>query len=113
LDKHSASYDKQTGLFDRHLFGDSRAWACAQATWNTLEVAVGTGLNLPFCPGQARLTGIDFSPAMLAIARERAGKLGLRVELTGAGPATSARPSPGPLDAKCSPGPHSPGRAAP
>ena len=40
-DKHSVSYDKKMGLFDRHLFGDSRAWVCAQATGDTLEVAVG------------------------------------------------------------------------
>jgi ubiquinone/menaquinone biosynthesis C-methylase UbiE len=80
-DKHSASYDKQMGFFDRHLFGDSRAWVCAQATGDTLEVAVGTGLNLPFYPEQVRLTGIDFSPAMLAIARERATGLGRPADL--------------------------------
>jgi len=45
-DKHSASYDKQMGFFDRVLFGDSRAWVCSQATGDTLEVAIGTGLNL-------------------------------------------------------------------
>jgi ubiquinone/menaquinone biosynthesis C-methylase UbiE len=80
-DKHSASYDKQMGFYDRHLFGDSRAWVCAQASGDTLEVAVGTGLNLPFYPEQVRLTGIDFSPAMLAIARERADGLGRPVDL--------------------------------
>jgi hypothetical protein len=34
-------------VFDRALFGDSRAWVCSQATGDTLEVAIGTGLNLP------------------------------------------------------------------
>jgi ubiquinone/menaquinone biosynthesis C-methylase UbiE len=80
-DKHAASYDKQMGFFDRHLFGDSRAWVCGQATGDTLEVGIGTGLNLPFYPGQVRLTGIDFSPAMLAAARQRAGQTGRPVEL--------------------------------
>jgi len=80
-DKHSASYDKQMRFFDRHLFANSRAWVCAQATGHTLEVAVGTGLNLPFYPAGVQLTGIDFSPAMLGIARRRAGQLGRAVEL--------------------------------
>ena len=46
-EKQSASYDQRMRFFDRVLAGDSRAWVCAQATEQTLEVAVGTGLNLP------------------------------------------------------------------
>ena len=80
-DKHSASYDKQIGFFDRHLFRDSRAWVCAQAGGRTLEVAIGTGLNLPLYPAGITLTGIDFSPAMLDIARRRAGELGAAADL--------------------------------
>ena len=80
-DKHSASYDRQMGFFDRHLFRDSRAWVCAQASGRTLEVAIGTGLNLPLYPAGITLTGIDFSPAMLDIARRRAGELGTPADL--------------------------------
>ena len=80
-DRHSASYDKQMGFFDRHLFGGSRAWVCSQATGDTLEVGIGTGLNLPFYGQQARLTGIDFSPDMLALARQRAARLGREADL--------------------------------
>jgi ubiquinone/menaquinone biosynthesis C-methylase UbiE len=80
-DKHSASYDKEMRFFDRVLFGDSRAWVCSQATGDTLEVAVGTGLNLPLYPAGIRLTGIDLSPAMLAIAKQRAHELGQGVDL--------------------------------
>lgn len=36
-----------------------------------LEVGVGTGLSLPFYRRDARVTGIDVSPDMLAKARER------------------------------------------
>jgi ubiquinone/menaquinone biosynthesis C-methylase UbiE len=75
-DKHSGSYDKQMGFFDRHLFGDSRTWACGQATGNVLEVAVGTGLNLEAYPDDINLTGIDWSDAMLDIARDRSSQLG-------------------------------------
>ena len=81
-DKAPASYDKQMGTFDRVLAGDSRAWVCAQATGRTLEVAVGTGLNLPFYPAETELTGIDLSPGMLAVARRRAGQLGRAVDLS-------------------------------
>ena len=80
-DKHSKSYDKQMGFFDRHLFGDSRSWICSRATGDTLEVGIGTGLNLPFYGEQVSLTGIDFSAAMLAIARQRAAHLGRQAEL--------------------------------
>ncbi len=80
-DKHSASYDKQMRFFDRVLFGDSRAWVCSQAAGDTLEVGIGTGLNLPLYPAAATLTGIDISPAMLKIAAERARQLGREADL--------------------------------
>jgi ubiquinone/menaquinone biosynthesis C-methylase UbiE len=46
-----------------------------------LEVAIGTGRNLPFYPRGLQLTAIDFSPAMLDIARDRAAALGIDVAL--------------------------------
>ena len=80
-DKHAPRYDRQMQFFDRRLFGDTRAWVCSQATGDTLEVAVGTGLNLDFYPEGVRLTGVDFSPAMLERARDRARQLGRDVDL--------------------------------
>ena len=74
-DKHSASYDRQMRFFDRILFGDSRAWVCSQAAGDTLEVGIGTALNLPLYPPGTRLTGVDISPAMLKIAENRARQL--------------------------------------
>jgi ubiquinone/menaquinone biosynthesis C-methylase UbiE len=70
-DRKSGSYDKEMAYWDRRLFGDSREWACGQATGEVLEVAVGTGLNLPRYPEDVTLTGIDWSERMLALARER------------------------------------------
>lgn len=46
-----------------------------------LEVAVGTGANLPFYSPEAQVTGLDLSPAMLAHARAKARRLGRQVEL--------------------------------
>jgi ubiquinone/menaquinone biosynthesis C-methylase UbiE len=79
--KHAGSYDREMGFFDRHLFGDTRDWVCSQASGEVLEVAVGTGLNLPHYPRQVRLTGVEWSPAMLDIARRRADELGRQVDL--------------------------------
>ena len=78
--KTSASYDKQMRCYDR-LLADSRPWVCVQATGDTLEVAVGTGLNLPLYPAELELTGVDLSPAMLGIAQTRARQLGRVVDL--------------------------------
>jgi len=80
-DKHAASYDQQMGFLDRHVFGDARDWACAQASGDVLEVAIGTGLNLPHYPESIRLTGLEWSPTMLDIARRRAQELGREVDL--------------------------------
>jgi ubiquinone/menaquinone biosynthesis C-methylase UbiE len=80
-DKQAGRYDRAMNFWDRHLFGDSRPWACGRAAGEVLEVAVGTGRNLPFYPDGTRLTGVDWSPAMLAIARERAAALGRDADL--------------------------------
>jgi ubiquinone/menaquinone biosynthesis C-methylase UbiE len=80
-DKKSRSYDREMRFMERMLFGDSRGWACSQAAGEVLEVAVGTGLNLGAYPQDVRLTGIDLSEPMLAIAATRAAELGRDVEL--------------------------------
>lgn len=81
-DKHAAGYDKQMGWAEKHLLGpDHRTWACSRARGEVLEVAIGTGLNLPLYRPEVTLTGIDLSPAMLELARNRAVTLGIRVNL--------------------------------
>jgi ubiquinone/menaquinone biosynthesis C-methylase UbiE len=80
-DKQALKYDKQVAFFERRLLGDGRHWVCSRATGDVLEVAIGTGRNLPFYPEGIRLTGTDFSPAMLELARRQADQLGRRVDL--------------------------------
>lgn len=80
--KDAPRFDKQMGFFERRVFGlEHRSWACARATGETLEVAIGTGLNLPHYPVDVSLTGLDLSPEMLELARVRAAELGRSVEL--------------------------------
>lgn len=81
-DKQAGRYDRQIGWWERHLFGeDNRAWAAGHARGDVLEVAIGTGLNLPLYGPDLKVTGLDLSPAMLDVARDRAAELGSDVEL--------------------------------
>ena len=80
-ERYAPRYDRDTGFYDLLLLGDTRSWACSQASGQVLEVAIGTGRNLPFYKRGIQLTGIDFSPAMLDIARGRAAGLGIDVTL--------------------------------
>jgi ubiquinone/menaquinone biosynthesis C-methylase UbiE len=80
-DKEAPRYDRQMGFFDRILFAGGREWACSQVKGEVLELAVGTGRNLPYYADDARLTGVELSPRMLEIARGHAEELGRDVDL--------------------------------
>jgi ubiquinone/menaquinone biosynthesis C-methylase UbiE len=80
-DRYASRYDRDMGFFERVQFGGGREWVCGQAAGEVLEVAVGTGRNLAYYPSDVRLTGIDFSPAMLELARRRAIELGREATL--------------------------------
>ncbi len=80
-DKTAPGYDKQIAFFEKTWFSGGREWLTSRARGQVLEVAVGTGLNLPCYPADATITGIELSPAMLAIARQRATSLGLDADL--------------------------------
>lgn len=80
-EKQAPRYDRSMGFFERLLFKDARRWVCSQAEGTVLEIAVGTGLNLPHYDAAIELTGIELSPAMLERARDRAVELGREVDL--------------------------------
>ena len=80
-DKAAPGYDKQIAFFEKIQFAGGREWLGTRARGRVLEVAVGTGLSLPHYPADAAITGIELSPAMLAIARQRAASLGLDADL--------------------------------
>jgi ubiquinone/menaquinone biosynthesis C-methylase UbiE len=74
-DKTADRYDRQIRFFERILFGGGREWVCSQAEGDVLELAVGTGRNLRHYPAGVRLTGIEYSPGMLELARKEAVKV--------------------------------------
>jgi ubiquinone/menaquinone biosynthesis C-methylase UbiE len=49
------------------------------ASGNVLEVAIGTGKNLPYYPSGCRVIGVDASKEMLAVAQNRASRLQLEI----------------------------------
>lgn len=80
--REAARYDSRITWFERRLLGaQHRGWVCSRASGRTLEVAIGTGLNLGAYSPQVELVGIDLSPEMLDIARQRARALPREVEL--------------------------------
>jgi ubiquinone/menaquinone biosynthesis C-methylase UbiE len=80
-DESARRYDRLIRLPERVLFGGGRQWVCSHARGEVLEVAIGTGRNLPFYPKEVRLTGVDLSPAMLEFAQARARELGIEADL--------------------------------
>lgn len=80
-DRLAGRYDRDIRFLETRLFAGGREWICSRAAGDVLEVAVGTGRNLAFYPGDVRLTGLELSPAMLAVARGRAAELGRHIAL--------------------------------
>lgn len=71
-DNSAASYDRKITVPERVLFGPGRQWAAGR----TLEVAAGTGRNLPYYDDAVSLTAVDLSAGMLKLAQQRANALG-------------------------------------
>jgi len=78
FDTHAADYDRTVADAERRLLGDQRGWATSRAHGRVLELAVGTGLNLPRYPeAVSHVLGIDLSDPMLDRARARIAAQGL------------------------------------
>ncbi len=78
------AYRRYAGVYDvafGALFASGRREAVRRVNdrprQRVLEVGVGTGLSLPLFRADARVTGIDVSPEMLAKAREKVARLKL------------------------------------
>jgi len=70
-------WDRRAGLApERWTLGNSRQWICSRAAGRVLEVAVGTGPNIPHYPGHISLTAVDRNRQMLSVARSGADVVG-------------------------------------
>jgi ubiquinone/menaquinone biosynthesis C-methylase UbiE len=80
-DRDASRYDAMIRIPERLLLGDGRVWAASQATGEVLEIALGTGRNLPHYDSELSVRGQDISRAMLTVARARARALGRAVDV--------------------------------
>jgi ubiquinone/menaquinone biosynthesis C-methylase UbiE len=80
-DEIADGYEKRV-WFDQHILGVARQRKrlLSRARGKILDVACGTGLNIPFFPAASDVTAVDLSPRMLDAARKSAIKYGLKVE---------------------------------
>ena len=88
-EKVRARYDRIAALYDlleapmesgRFSRWRRRLWAQVKGP-RILEVGVGTGKNFSYYPPNVEVTAIDFSPRMLAIARQKAEREGVHVDV--------------------------------
>ncbi|MEV4279165.1 class I SAM-dependent methyltransferase [Actinoplanes xinjiangensis] len=80
-DRAAPGYDRQIAFLERFWFSGGREWLGTRAEGRVLDVGVGTGRNLPYLAAAPVVSGVDVSPAMLAIARQRAADLGRPADL--------------------------------
>jgi ubiquinone/menaquinone biosynthesis C-methylase UbiE len=81
-DERAATYDRSLGIGERLLLGRFRHAYGALLRGETIEVGVGSGLNIPFySPAVTSVVGVDLSIEMLRLAQERASHLGIPVAL--------------------------------
>ena len=78
----ASDYDRTIAYVDRRFLASSRAWVCSRASGKTLEVAVGTGLNLAYYPPNTELFGFEFSRPMLQGALDKSAQLNLNAAYT-------------------------------
>jgi ubiquinone/menaquinone biosynthesis C-methylase UbiE len=81
-DRLAPWFDSLEGFLEGLIFRRLRKklWRLTEGE-HILEVGVGTGKNFSFYPEQARMTGIDFSPNMLAQAKRKQQRKQLDVHL--------------------------------
>jgi ubiquinone/menaquinone biosynthesis C-methylase UbiE len=78
-DRFARWYDWVEGIPDLLGLSRLRRQLLRRASGRVLEVAVGTGKNLPYYPLGCRVVALDVSREMLKVTRKRAGKLSMNV----------------------------------
>ncbi len=75
----ASKYDQWEGVLEWLLIGRLRRALLREARGKVLDVGIGTGKNLGYYPRSCEITGVDYTPAMLTIARGRAKRLERKV----------------------------------
>lgn len=70
--KKATRFDAMMRWMEHQWFPDAREWVCSRAVGETLEIAIGTGLNLRYYPDAVEITAIDQDRDMMVLAEERA-----------------------------------------
>jgi ubiquinone/menaquinone biosynthesis C-methylase UbiE len=79
-DERAPTYDCSLGIVERFVLGPFRRAYGALLQGDVLDVAIGSGLNLPFyTPAVTRAVGVDLSFEMLRLAQDRARELKLPI----------------------------------
>jgi ubiquinone/menaquinone biosynthesis C-methylase UbiE len=78
-DRFARWYDWVEGIPELLGVNRLRYRMSQRASGTVLEVAIGTGKNLPYYPRGCRIIGADASKEMLAMARKRASRLQLDI----------------------------------
>ena len=81
FDKQAPKYDKSMSRFESWLFAGNRQWVCERAEGDVLELAAGTARNLPFYPGDVKVTGVELSPEMAELGRRRGAEVGREIDM--------------------------------
>lgn len=74
-------FDLTEAMMEKGKMEQWRAMIWKEASGKVLEVGVGTGKNIQYYPDHVEVTAIDFSEKMLEKAKEKAEKLGKKVDL--------------------------------
>ncbi len=79
------AYDPLMRAVDRLYLERWRRWAATGAAGSTIEIGIGTGLNLRHYPPGPAVYGVDPEPAMLGRAARRSRRMrGSKIRLAGA-----------------------------
>ena len=85
LEQHYNSISKWYEIidwgFERFRYRKLRPIVWSYAAGKTLDLGVGTGLNIAYYPPGIEVTGVDLSAGMLSKARRRASQLGVEMQI--------------------------------
>lgn len=80
-DKISSWYEILDWFLERFRYRRLRPMVWSHAQGKTLDLGVGTGLNIPYYPSGMEVVGVDLSDGMLQRADTRAANIGAKVKL--------------------------------